>query len=221
MPDTLISTEALASQPAPTKRCAKKRNPGLAFGRPTEFVDRIIEAIKPALDEEGEFESTPALVQALMPIMAEFTVADAVYAVAMLHTVNATLPGETEEGKDCPILHGLFAVNNLLQEFASFAWASSKQCAAARARLLELSTGDGEWELRFPEAMARSVRQDLRNLVSGRFNGETFTSVQLANGLPLWLLNVVKARDEEFDAHEWRGKFGVPAPIGSTASQGA
>lgn len=210
MPDTLIQPEALASQPAPTKRCAKKRSAVPVFPRPTELVDRIIEAIRPILDEEGHCESTPALVQALMPIMADYTVADAVYAISMLHTVNSSLPGETPEGKDCPVLQGLFDVNNLLQEFASFAWASSKQCAAARARLMELSTGDLEWELRFPEAMARSVRRDMRSLVSGSFGGETFTSVQLASGLPLWLIDVVKAREEEFVADEWRGKFGVP-----------
>lgn len=219
MPDTLISTEALASQTAPTKRCAKKRNSGPAFGRPTEFVDRIIEAIKPALDEEGEFESTPALVQALMPIMADFTVADAVYAIAMLHTVNATLPAETVDGKDCPILNGLFRVNDLLQDFASFAWATSKHCAAARAKLMEKSTDDGEWEVRFPSALARSIRHDMSNLVSGHFGGETFTSVQRASGLPLWLLNVVEARDEEFDSEEWRGKLGVPAPFRGTDEQ--
>lgn len=219
MPDTFIPTEALTSQPVPAKRCSKKRHNGPALCRPSEFVDRIIEAIKPILDEEGDVESTPVLVQALMPIMADYTVADAVYAISMLHTVNNSLPAETEDGKDCPILHGLFEVNNLLQEFASFAWASSKQCAAARARLLELSTADLEWELRFPEAMTRSVRRDLRNLISGSFSGETFTSVQLASGLPLWLLDVVKARDEEFDAEEWRGKFGVPAPFGREAPQ--
>lgn len=219
MPDTFIPTEALTSQPVPAKRCSKKRNNGPAICRPTEFVDRIIEAIKPILDEDGEVESTPALVQALMPIMADYTVADAVYAIGMLHTANAALPGETADGKDCPISKGFNQVKELVQEFASFAWASSKQCAAARAELLEVSTGDSERDVRFPEALARSVRNDTRSLVSGHFHGETFTSVQLASGLPLWLLDVVKARDEEFDAGEWRGKFGVPARFGSEAPQ--
>lgn len=82
-----------------------------------------------------------------------------------------------------------------------------------------MSTSDSERDVRFPEALARSVRNDMRNLVSGHFHGETFTSVQLASGLPLWLLDVVKARDEEFDAEEWRGKFGVPAPFGREAPQ--
>ncbi len=119
-------------------------------------------------------------------------------------------PPNTVDGKDCPILNGLFRVNDLLQDFASFAWATSKHCAAARAKLMEKSAYDGEWEARFPSALARTMRHDMSNLVSGHFSGETFTSVQLAAGLPLWLINVAEARGEEFDVNEWRGKFGVP-----------
>lgn len=121
MPDTLVPTESFSSQPAPTKRCAKKRPPVSGSFRPAEFVKRVIDAIKPTLGKEGEIESTPHSAKALVALFGGYTVEDAVYSLGLLRVAINAANDECESGEDTSDASALCSAAMILEDFCTYA----------------------------------------------------------------------------------------------------
>lgn len=208
MPDTLIQPEALASQPAPAKRCTKKRSAMPKFSNPTELVERILQAIKPTLGDEGEMESMPVSAKALASVVGDYTVADAVYAISLLKVAIRTTDGEAwelEGGGRCSRSDALCSALFILEDFASTARSSGPSCVSARAYLLETAAEDAT--LGEQHIAARSMLQDTANLRSGDFWGETFSGCTEPAGCPWWLMKATERRDGSVDGDELRSLF--------------
>lgn len=156
------------------------------------FCRAISVAAAPHTEQGGGIKSKTDLVDALVPLIGHYTVADAVCAIAMLHTAYTALGGD--EGDD-----PMFATMMLLEDFACGADAADADSAAARAQLIEKSQSTDGWDLGHENmaAATRQARHDLRAMRKGRFDANVFGGTfeayftnpvrrsEAGNGLPI------------------------------------
>lgn len=138
-----------------------------------EVCRAISEAAAPHTEQGGGIKSEAGLAGALVPLIGHYTVADAVCAIAMLHSSYEAIGGE--DGDD-----GMFAALMLLEDFACRADAADADSAQARAFLVKKGNADG-WDLD-PDNLsqaARHVAAEVRKMRAGgafgdRAHGSTF-----------------------------------------------
>lgn len=183
MPDTFTPDQFSRIQPVPTANgampCAKglpkaKRVTGteLAAQKPMSFVDSVTMAMEPLFDASWSVRkevSTADMIDALRPIMGEFTVADAAFVCAALD--NIANFGCVQGAKRSAAEFVAF----LLEDFICSAAATSPQDAAARSAYVnfgERYLGDADRLL-----MMHSLAWDVRAI---QYNN--FTEGQLFGG---------------------------------------
>jgi hypothetical protein len=159
---------------------------------PTVFINAIVDAAIPALDEEGNLDSRANLARALSPHFRGYTVADAVMMLGMIRTVTG---GQCFRGGDRNF-SALCAIAVLLEEFAAQGNASGPECASARAMLIERAREGEEWDLGDSTAAAlRQMVNDVAYLRSGDFGrGSRFDDGPNCIGR-WWLHDVVETHE--------------------------
>jgi hypothetical protein len=207
MPDSMITQTLKDRRPrsveVPLSQAVRNMKPPVKKARreasvfsPTDFVRRVSAAVSPLMAPSGESLRADVgraeLARALTPLFGNFTVADAVFAEAILRTAFGALPDETPDGKVCCAHGALFEVAELLEDFIAEASASGPDCVHARAYLLEWAEREN---LELAEAnklaLAKSIGRDTHSLRNGRFQGETFGGAPSGRIRVVWLYNVV------------------------------
>jgi hypothetical protein len=166
---------------------------------PTAFIDAIVDAAIPALDEEGNLDSRADLARALYQFFGGYTVADAVMMLGMIRTVTAS---SCMRGRDRDF-GALCSIAVMLEEFAAQGNSSGPECASARALLIKKAGEEDDWDIgNSSQAAMRQMIHDVADLRKGDFGfGSRFDDGPNCNGL-WWLYEVVKAHEGDEAARE-------------------
>lgn len=146
-PDINGAIAASAKPPARKRRRAKAAvaakpvemgaQPYPRQARPLTFINDIIDAATPVVDEDGNPLSFEALARAVAPLFTGYTVADGLATLTLIRgfmDCGFVMPEERKK-------EALYEVSYLLEGFVCFAWATGPDCVAARAALLLRSVG--------------------------------------------------------------------------------
>lgn len=165
---------------------------------PQGIVDQLVAAVLPLIDEPGN-DKRPGktdldVIQALSPLIGHITVETAVFLYGLIDMAETVL----DQGKGLQAdrrLDALTVVKWILEDFASYARASSPACAAARVSLALIKSADEHFtEDHNDEGIRRSLKWDIQDMRSNDFCGETFTEAYPAE--PRWLQSKQRCHKE-------------------------